>query len=286
MKFLLFSLPVFFLSVISASAQPSVVYFDYDKYELKPASITVIDSLVKLFVAKGLPRQVYVSGHTDSIGGAGYNLALSEKRALAVTDALLEKLFGAKLNKPEIMLFPKGLSVPLAGNETPNGRQQNRRVEISYSPVTEVIAAKPQPDPVPENKPETLKEQINVTGEGGNIILKNLHFRGGLRHLMPASIPVLEELLGVMQANPSLEIAIEGHICCVSGPQDGPDMETGTHNLSVQRAKTVYDYLIQNGIDKKRLAYRGFGHQFPLTAERTEAEMQQNRRVEIKIVKK
>jgi outer membrane protein OmpA-like peptidoglycan-associated protein len=93
-------------------------------------------------------------------------------------------------------------------------------------------------------------------------------------------MPVLNELLAIMKENPTLEIEIQGHICCEFEP-DGQQ-----EKLSVQRSKIVYLYLVKNGIESKRLSYHGFGHQFPITLERNEEERIQNRRVEIKITNK
>ena len=104
--------------------------------------------------------------------------------------------------------------------------------------------------------------------------------------MMPESIPVLKELLQTMQQNPTLVIEIQGHICCEIGPQEGLDNETGTRNLSVNRARVVYEYLIRNGISPQRLSYRGLGHRFPLFPDDTDEHKLLNRRVEIKIIKK
>ncbi|MBL7726967.1 MAG: OmpA family protein [Dinghuibacter sp.] len=283
MKTLLIILLHYIILAQNTHSQQFTLYFDYNRYDLRPESVAVIDSIARLFRQNGLPQQVYINAHCDSIGNNEYNYTLSEQRAIAVADALLNRLLQYKLERPEMMIFPNGRLKPVAGNETEQGRQLNRRVDISFSPVGEQI----QPIlSVPTVAPVSVKQEIEQATEGKNVVLHNLHFQGGLRHLVPASVPVLEDLLAALQANPKLEIAIEGHICCVRGPQDGPDLETGHANLSVQRAKTVYDYLVQKGIEPKRLSFRGLGHQFPVTAERTEAEMQQNRRVEIRIVKK
>jgi len=135
-----------------------------------------------------------------------------------------------------------------------------------------------------------LTEQIKDTSStaGKNIILKNLNFYGGTHRVLPESMPVLQELLAVMKNNPSLEIAIEGHVCCTEGLGDGLDLETNTNNLSENRAKEIYNYLQRNGIASSRLRYQGLGHRFPLTAsvETTEEEKTANRRVEIQILKR
>jgi outer membrane protein OmpA-like peptidoglycan-associated protein len=275
-----------FLVIASRSQTTEItLYFDYNKHELRPESVRIIDSIARSFAQKELPPQIQIYAHCDSIGGKEYNQGLSEKRGIEVSDTILDRLYRLKLKRPEIMIFHFGKASPIADNGTPGGRQLNRRVTISYSSPPQLIVQKTQPEATKSTTP-VLKEAVKLAQTGEKIVLRNLNFYGGLRRLLPASLPVLNELLAIMKENPTLEIDIQGHICCVTGEEDGPDNETGIHNLSVQRAKTVYDFLITNGIQAKRLSFKGFGHQFPLTAERTPAEQEQNRRVEIKIVKK
>ena len=71
------------------------------------------------------------------------------------------------------------------------------------------------------------------------------------------------------------------------GPEDGMDGQTWTSNLSVNRAKAIYDYLIEQGIAASRLSYKGLGNTQPKRfPERTPLDEQANRRVEVRIVKK
>lgn len=73
---------------------------------------------------------VQVIGHTDNTGSAAYNQDLSERRARAVTGILLEQgVSGSRLRA-----IGRGESQPIATNQTPEGRQQNRRVEIIITP--------------------------------------------------------------------------------------------------------------------------------------------------------
>ena len=69
-----------------------------------------------------------ILGHTDNVGTDAYNQKLSEKRAQAVVDYLVEK--GIDLNRIPAKGF--GESHPVTGNDTPEGRQLNRRVEIKF----------------------------------------------------------------------------------------------------------------------------------------------------------
>jgi outer membrane protein OmpA-like peptidoglycan-associated protein len=87
----------------------------------------------------------------------------------------------------------------------------------------------------------------------------------------------LYELLLVLQKNPKLKIEIQGNICCM--PND-------RLNLSMQRAKAIYNFLVANEINKNRLSYKGFGSTRPIYTlpEKTEEERAANRRVEVLIL--
>lgn len=71
--------------------------------------------------------QLEIVGHTDSDGGAHYNLDLSKRRAAAVVRALVE---GFDIDAPRLGSSGKGLSEPVATNDTADGKAQNRRVEL------------------------------------------------------------------------------------------------------------------------------------------------------------
>ena len=73
---------------------------------------------------------VQVVGHTDNVGDAGFNQRLSEQRAQSVASVLL----GAGVSASRVQTIGRGENSPIATNQTPEGRQQNRRVEIIISP--------------------------------------------------------------------------------------------------------------------------------------------------------
>lgn len=75
-------------------------------------------------------RRVEVIGHTDSTGDAGYNRDLSARRASAVASVLI----GAGVASSSIVTIGQGEDAPIASNLTPEGRAQNRRVEIIIRP--------------------------------------------------------------------------------------------------------------------------------------------------------
>ena len=73
---------------------------------------------------------VNVIGHTDNVGDAGYNFDLSQRRAQAVTSVLIS----GGVAPQRIRSIGRGEDAPIASNLTPEGRQQNRRVEIVITP--------------------------------------------------------------------------------------------------------------------------------------------------------
>ena len=181
-----------------------------------------------------------------------------------------------------------GKRQPLNDNADEEERFRNRRVEIYVEKVTPK-SSEQAAQKIPSKPQQTLSEKIMDTAikTGTNIIVKNMNFYGGRHVLLPESLPTLTELLNVLQENPTLEIEIQGHICCTFGAEDGLDIDTNTPDLSVNRARAIYDYLVSHGIDANRLSYRGFGHRRPLVyPEDTEEKRTTNRRVEIRIIKK
>ena len=96
----------------------------------------------------------------------------------------------------------------------------------------------------------------------------------------------LKKLLKILKETPSIEIEIQGHVCCTVKEPDGFDFDTGIENLSEARAETIKEYLVQNGIKAERLTTIGFGgtkKRFP--EEKNIDEQNKNKRVEIKILK-
>lgn len=100
--------------------------FATGKKELKPGSLAVLDSFCAKMNGKQIDSLV-IEGHTDNIGSANSNETLSVDRASSVNEYLLR--CAALFRKP-VILRGKGSSQPIVGNETAEGRQKNRRVEM------------------------------------------------------------------------------------------------------------------------------------------------------------
>ena len=125
--------------------------------------------------------------------------------------------------------------------------------------------------------------KLQTIAAGKKAALKNINFYTSSAEVMTESTPSMQELLQFMKDNGKCTVEIGGHITSF---YNTPYPEgSSLHSLSVARAKTIYDYLIQNGIDANRMTYKGYSN-FNMIFEspQTEAEHLANRRVEIKII--
>lgn len=112
-------------------ALPEEVLFDFDQSELRPDAPATLDRIAQAIVFFA-DAPVQVAGHTDSRGSDTYNQQLSEQRAQPVVDYLV----GAGVDTARTTAQGFGETQPVAPNENsdgsdnPDGRAQNRRVEI------------------------------------------------------------------------------------------------------------------------------------------------------------
>jgi outer membrane protein OmpA-like peptidoglycan-associated protein len=110
---------------------PGNVTFATDHSDVQSSFYPVLNSVTK--VLKEYDKTlIHVTGHTDSTGGHQYNMDLSQKRA----DSVASYLEAQGVNPVRVEARGFGPDQPIAGNDTPDGRQQNRRVEITLEPLT------------------------------------------------------------------------------------------------------------------------------------------------------
>ena len=107
-------------------------WFDFDSAVLKSGAYKEIDRVAAI-LNRYPETSIRVEGHTDSIGSENYNLELSERRAMAVKNALVAK--NVDSSRVETIGFGEGN--PVADNNQEGGRQLNRRVEIVIVPPAE-----------------------------------------------------------------------------------------------------------------------------------------------------
>jgi len=100
------------------------VNFAFGSYAIEPSSMAQINQFAQ-FLLKNRGSTVTITGHTDSVGSAESNLALSQQRANAVKNVLIQQ--GVSMSRLES--FGRGESMPLTSNSTDAGRALNRRIE-------------------------------------------------------------------------------------------------------------------------------------------------------------
>lgn len=252
-----FLLCCFLVSSIAFSQAKFTVYFDTDSHQLTIKELNRLD----VFLKNKELKFTKLIGYCDSRASNGYNDTLAFNRAKFVSH-IIEK----NTNQKQIEIESKGENF-----EQNSDLKLNRKVEIFYEElVTEKI--------LPKDGKKDFSQQVSTAKVGDKLVLKNLNFYNRSGIFVPESRPILEELLKIMLTNPNLKIEIQGHICC----QKGTDVE----DTAKVRALAVYNYLINNGINKDRLSYKSFGSSKPIhiIPENNEDERNENRRVEIQIV--
>jgi len=112
---------------------------------------------------------------------------------------------------------------------------------------------------------------------GSKMVLKNIFFDFDKATIRQESISELTRLINLLNQYPNIRVEISGHT------DNKGSLEYNT-TLSQSRAKSVVDYLVNNGISSSRLEYKGYAFKNPVTTNDTEEGRQMNRRVEFKII--
>ncbi len=232
------------------------IYFDTDEYFMVQTEKARLFSFVKALPKRGLLK-IEISGFCDDIGAENYNLVLSQNRANSIRE-----VFSSLSFFPDKIISVDGKGEVLL-NVYPSDdpeivRSLNRRVDVVVSYL----------DPA-------AVSETSLKDTSGPIVLNNVHFISGYSYLTRGSKEVLSSLAKTLTKE-RFSFVIQGHVCCTEGKIDAIDKRTKERNLSVARAKYVYDYFLEKGIEKSRMSYDGFGHRFPLGG-----SADKDRRVEI-----
>ncbi|HMI07047.1 MAG TPA: OmpA family protein [Flavobacterium sp.] len=253
---------LFFLSGSVSAQQQFTVYFEFDQYSLNTIAANRLDSLLGV---NGNIEVTKLYGFCDWKGTNPYNDSLSLKRVHTVFDYLKTKNIKVS-DSHEIRGFGEDFKQSKV-------QAENRKVVIVYEPKSTSVKMT-----ATENSNSGLQDKIKNAKTGDLIKLENIYFFNMSPRILPRSKTTMHDLLCALQDNPNLKIEIQGHICC----QESGDI----NSLSVQRAKAIYNFLVANKINRKRLSFKGFGVTRPIhpIPEKTELEQDENRRVEIMIV--
>jgi outer membrane protein OmpA-like peptidoglycan-associated protein len=246
---------LFLLPFLGVSQKQFEVFFDFNKDFPNQNSILALNEWIANHKEIEITKLL---GFCDSIDTKDYNKHLAERRIESVRELLVKS--GLK--------FSNNLEKVAYGKDFKQSKIQaeNRRVTIFYAEIpTKIIESE-------------FSKQLKNSKAGQTIKLPNIYFFNNSARIVPKSESTLYDLLCAMEENPKLKIEIQGHICCQT--------ETDQNDVSTARARAIYNYLLRNKIDRKRMKFKGFGVSRPIhkIPERNETEADENRRVEILIL--
>ncbi len=290
------SLALVCMSIQLTKAQEQFsVYFESNKFELKPVEIKRLDNWLQ---ENKNSKIVGVYGYCDEDGSVIFNDSLAKKRIDFVHQHIFSKI--AMRSDYKTRNFGKLHQVSKIKSENRNvtlyyitskdltqedvilgiKKPTENPVKISHTVVNYPpgIAIESPDGSVSKFQLDTVfMKKIAAARVGEKLKIEHLNFVINTFAVELESRVKLYELLMVLTKNPDLKIEIQGHLCC---------MPTDRLDLSTQRAKAVYRFLINNNIEKERLSYKGFGSTMPIfpLPEKDEKERAANRRVEIEII--
>lgn len=253
-------LVILFTNILLAQDEfKHVVYFDTDQYVVpsteKNRILLFIQELREIEVEK-----IEIFGFCDDRGTDNYNQILSQQRADAIkaifsNNRIEESRITNVDGRGEILLNI------VHENDLNAIRGLNRKVEIIVKPLTKIIEPIEVVDLKPNDNDKLIKDDVKV---GDKILLKNLLFKVNYSYLEPESKKILENIAKELMVRDDVHFIIQGHVCCTENGRDAVDRRTRKRNLSVARAKHVYDYLARKGVSKSRMKYVGLRRKFPL----------------------
>ncbi|MEL6924644.1 MAG: OmpA family protein [Bacteroidota bacterium] len=230
--------------------------YSFDLYEdVRPLPVTYVKATVKdAETKKALVASVEF-----------VDLATGQVQANAYTDKEGEFLVCLPLGKDYALNVAKKQYLFHSENFALSNNSQLDKpylLDIALQPI-KLDVATDQPSEVTAAKP---------------VVLKNVFFDTGSNVLQSTSFIELQKLAQLLKENTTLRIQINGHT-------DDVGSDTDNQKLSENRAKAVYQYLLEQGIPEGQLSYKGFGETQPIADNTTEAGKQANRRTEFIIIR-
>lgn len=227
------------------------ILFDIDKAVIRDEYRDEVGR-VATFMQKFPSTTAVIEGHTDDVGSDEHNMQLSQQRAESVVNYLVDK-FG--IDRSRLAAKGYGKTRPIADNATEEGRQKNRRIEAIIACAVDIKGLKPLPDKLCLN----LKVQFDTDKAD----------------IKPRYDGEIAKVADFMKENPTVTALVEGHT---------DNVGTAEYNmkLSQRRAESVVSYLAEKfGIERSRLAAKGYGETRRIAYNSTPEGRAQNRRVNV-----
>lgn len=272
------------------------IYFDFDKSDIRPDAAIELNKVVEIM--KLYPELIIEGGsHTDSRGTFKYNEDLSERRANATVNYIIEQ----GVDQSRISAKGYGETQLVNGctgsvNCTEQEHDVNRRTEfviINFDEVKvkypgicaiktistkEQLRLKKEKELAEKRKDATVKNEFKKRGEEVLLKIENIYFELNSSYLTPESLSELFKVVEIMQKYPQLIIECGSHT-------DARASDQYNNWLSERRASRVVDYIKSRGIEANRISGKGYGESRLLNhcgnnVKCSELEHLQNRRTE------
>lgn len=258
---ILSALFVFQFNLNAQKSYSEKIFFKSDSFVLSSENQTKLKNII-VFLDTTIINKITITGYCDDQDSEEHNQVLSINRGKSVKNFMQTN---SSLKESFFILKGNG-ELPLSdGKSIAEQRAENRRVEIEIDYALKPKEIIPQSKESIAIKPKTYESKLSDHQKvGDKIILENILFYGGRHVLLPESYDDLEILTSTLIEKKKYHIIILGHICCLHNGEDGIDYDTGIYNLSEARAQAIMLYLIEHGVDKKRLSYKGMKANYPL----------------------
>lgn len=221
---------------------------------------------------------IEISGHTDKSGNEVTNKQLSSDRAKFIHDYLIQQGIPAS----RLTYKGYGSAKPAYSNSTKDGRDANRRIEVKVlskkaESLDRLVDETSKAEPI---KKEIIPVSAITTKKMGEyFLMEAVVFEPNSSSLTDSSKLAIDDLVKVLKQNPKMVIEVVGYT-------DISGIEEKNILISSQRAKSVYDYLIIQGIAPERLSFSGCGPEKPIAPNAYRWGRDKNRRIEILILQK
>ncbi len=251
---------ILFTNILLAQEEfKHVVYFDTDEYFVPSTEKNRILLFIQELRAVEIDK-IEIFGFCDDRGTDNYNQILSQQRADAI-----KSIFSINDVEESRITNVDGRGEILLNiiheDDLNEIRGLNRKVEVIVKPLVKIVEPIEIVDLKPNDSDKLIKDDVKV---GDKILLKNLLFKVNYSYLETDSKKVLENIAKELMLRDDVHFIIQGHVCCTENGRDAVDRRTRKRNLSVARAKHVYDYLVRKGVSKSRMKYVGLRRKFPL----------------------
>jgi outer membrane protein OmpA-like peptidoglycan-associated protein len=235
--------------VIAGVGIVSATMFEFDSWKLKEEGKAALEAYRKKLGPEFTKAyKVIIIGHTDNTGAESHNMALSLSRANSVADYLI----ATGTNADIVRTLGRGPNDPIASNETSEGQEQNRRVDIVVIAELRALDKMVFPGTI-----LFKRDSADLNDQAKDFLDKYLTARA--------------------QSKRVTYIEIIGHT-------DDKWEDDYNMALSEKRAESVHDYLVSQGVDASKIVTTGMGETMPIVSNNTRKGRAQNRRVEILLV--